>query len=282
MTAPRILVLGRSGLAARALARNDPQLLCLGRDDDLDLRRPETIAAALDRHRPAVVINAAAQANVDEAERNPDDAFVLNHFSAMAAATACAERDIGVIHLSTDYVFGARSEAPYAETATAAPINMYGRSKAAGEYAVLQSGPRAAIVRTAWLFAAGGGGFLNTILSKGLTTDHVRIAVDDLARALLQFAARLADKDPSIAGILHFAGRGQATRAKLVEYAFALARERGARLARIERVPASSFAEVAPRPKDTRLSVALTQAQTGVSPRPWQEGVAKLIAQRFP
>lgn len=289
--APRILVLGKNGLVARALVRNNPAILCIGRDEGLDLRRPETIGAALDHFRPSVVINAAAQANVDEAERSPDDAFVLNHFGALAAANACAARDIGIIHLSTDYVFGGQPGAPYTEDASPAPINAYGRSKAAGEAAVLASGARAAVVRPAWVFAADGGGFLPTLLKRAQTGAPVRVAADqfgcptcadDLAGALSAMANRLAARDPAIGGILHFAGQGGASRAEIVDYAAGLARARGVRLGEISQAPAASFPSAAPRPRDTRLSTAATVDRTGIAPRPWQNGVARLVATLFP
>lgn len=153
---PRLLVTGGRGQLGVALSgRADAP----GRDE-LDLTRPASIAAALDRYAPEVVVNAAAYTDVDGAESDEEGAHAINVDGARALAVACRERDIRLIHISTDYVFS--GEVPGGgDPATAPglqphdptdPVTVYGRTKLAGERAVFEELPDATVIRTAWLY----------------------------------------------------------------------------------------------------------------------------------
>ncbi|MBU0790013.1 MAG: NAD(P)-dependent oxidoreductase, partial [Gammaproteobacteria bacterium] len=134
-----ILVLGAGGQVGREIAGR------LGEADHalthsaLDITRPDAIARALDRHHPKVLINAAAYTAVDRAEAEPDRAEAINRDGAAHLATACAQRGIALLHLSTDYVFDGRADSPYTPADAVNPLGQYGRSKAAGEAAIRQA-----------------------------------------------------------------------------------------------------------------------------------------------
>lgn len=136
--------------------------LCLGRHQGVDITNPRSLRVALDGHSPDVVVNTAAYAWVDRAEGAADAAFAVNASGVAALAELCAERGIPIVHLSTDYIFDGRKQAPYVEDDKASPINVYGASKAAGEAALYDNADRYLILRTSWLYSCFGTNFVKS------------------------------------------------------------------------------------------------------------------------
>jgi len=264
----RIVVTGAGGLVGSALARREG-VAGLTRAQ-LDIREP----SGLGTYDPDVVINCAAQADVDAAEADPEAAFAINARGAGALARACAELRVRMIHLSTDYVFAGTAARPYGERDPIAPINAYGRSKAEGERLVREAG--GTIVRTSWVFGAGGRGFVGQVLARLAAGEEVRASsaqqgcptyVEDLADALLALA-RL----PVLPEVLHVVGDPPATR---LDQARAIAELVGASPERIFDAPAPGGA--AARPAYCVLGTTALRA-LGLSPRPWRDGLAKVVA----
>lgn len=267
-----VLVTGGGGLVGSALARRTGVIALSHRE--LDISDPASIAAQLERHAPRTVINCAAQANVDRAAQDPTGAFAINATAPGELAAACAQRGIRVLHLSTDYVFGARDERrPYREDDPVAPVGVYGESKAEGERRVRAEG--GTVVRTAWVFGAHGRGFVQHVLARLAAGERVEMIgeqhgcptwVEDLVDVLLALAAR--DELP---GILHACGAPGTSR-----FAFgrAIAEAAGAdpeRVVRVEGAPAG-----APRPAWSVLDTSLVN-ELGLGPRPWATGLARVI-----
>lgn len=188
---------------------------------ELDITQSHAIAYALETYQPDVVINAAAYTGVDHAESEPNQAYLVNETAPGLLAQACAEQGIGMVHISTDYVFDGSSTQPYAEDAPTNPLNIYGLSKKAGEQAVLTALPSAVVLRTSWVFSQFGNNFLKTMLRLGRVHTQLSIVSDQLggpsyaphiAQVLLQLAIRLNETKKSISrqhapcGIYHFAG----------------------------------------------------------------------------
>jgi dTDP-4-dehydrorhamnose reductase len=149
-----VTVLRGRGEAVTGLARRD-----------LDVTDHAAVRGALQRHHPAVVVNCAAWTAVDDAEAREDDALAVNGLGAENIAAACAASGARLVHVSTDYVFGGDGRRPYAEDDPAAPRTAYGRTKLAGEQAVLRLLPGTRIVvRTAWLYRARGPNFVSTMI----------------------------------------------------------------------------------------------------------------------
>src|SRR5262245_24549756 len=174
-----ILIAGRRGRIAhdpigQAPCRGLP-VLALGRPS-LDIEDADSIARAIDDVQPRAIVNAAGYVSVDEAERDPALAFALNRDGAARLAAAAA--GIPFVHLSTDYVFDGSKHAPYVEDDAPAPLSVYGRSKAAGEEAVLERNPAALVVRTSWVYSAHGANFLTTMLQLAQSQDKVRVVAD--------------------------------------------------------------------------------------------------------
>lgn len=175
-----ILLLGGSGQLGSALRERlhgRAQLVAPTRTA-LDLRDTASLRRAIERSRPELVINAAAFTAVDRAEREPDEAFAINAAAPGVLAAECARDGRWLVQLSTDYVFGGDAAAPYTETDPVTPVNVYGASKLAGELAVAAAGGPHLIVRTSWLYAAGGRNFVEAIRRLGRERERLEV-VDD-------------------------------------------------------------------------------------------------------
>ena len=278
----RVLVLGRNGQLARALAASawpDGWSVRLAGRSECDLNHPERIRPFLEGEKPDVVVNTAAYTAVDRAETDRVAAFRLN--AEVPAQVADAVRGMGgcFIHLSTDYVFGGgRSAAPFGEASTPAPVNVYGRSKAQGEAGVLAADPTAVVLRTSWLLSPQSG-FVRAILTQALAGKALRVVHDqlgnptcasDLAAAIVAVArARIAGGGDF--GLFHAAGAQPATWLELAE---ALTAAAGLKVT-IEPVGLDVWRGAAPRPRDSRLSVEKLQSRYGIELRSWRDWVAE-------
>ena len=189
------LVTGAGGMLAQdvlaALAAEGEPSVALDRAA-LDLTDPAAVRQALERHRPAVVVNCAAWTAVDDAETREDEAHRVNGEAPAHLADACARTGAALLHVSTDYVFAGDATTPYAEDAPTAPRSAYGRTKLAGEQAVLKALPdRGYVVRTAWLYGAGGPNFVRTMIR--LAGERETLDVVDDQRGQPTWTADLAD-----------------------------------------------------------------------------------------
>jgi len=205
----RILLTGAGGQLGRALqvALERHQLIALERRE-LDITDPAAVREALRRHRPELVLNAAAYTRVDGAESEPEAAFAVNAEGPRHLAKASAAGGIALLHMSTDYVFDGTANCPYDESAPANPRSVYGASKLAGEQAVREHNPRHLIVRTAWLYHTVGHNFPTTMLALA-GRGEVRVVDDQrgsptYAPHLTAAIARLIES--GAAGIYHLAG----------------------------------------------------------------------------
>ncbi len=284
----RLLVIGRTGQVARALAGAAPDAAFLGRET-VDLERPDTIAPAVRAAAPEVVINAAAYTAVDRAEEERDRAHAVNATAVGAIATACAGVGAALMHLSTDYVFPGRGTAPHRPDDPTGPVNAYGASKLAGEVAALAANPRTAIFRTSWVYAPWGKNFVLTMLR---LADRERLTIVDdqigqptsaldIAGASLAIAARLAPAPAGapVFGRFHLAAAGETSWAGFARAIFDGARARGLIPAAPEVVPipTAEYPTPAARPLNSRLDGSATEAVFGVAMRPWPEALAAVL-----
>jgi dTDP-glucose 4,6-dehydratase len=179
----RLLVTGANGMLARAVVfaaiRREHPITAPSRGE-LDVTDQTAVMAAIAAEQPQAIINCAAWTDVDGAESHEREALALNGHAPGLVAAAASAHGAQLIHLSTDYVFDGKSERPYVESDRPAPQTAYGRTKLVGEEAVLAVAPEHAVVRTAWLFGAGGPNFVATMLE--LAADG-RDAVSVVSRA---------------------------------------------------------------------------------------------------
>lgn len=279
----RVLVIGRSGQVARALARRAAAqgvvLETLGRPD-FDLAAPDSAESLIAARRPDVVINPAAYTAVDAAETDAEAAHAINATGAGVIAAAAARIGTPVIHVSTDYVFAGVKPESYVETDPVGPTGVYGRTKLEGERLVMAANPRATIVRTAWVYDAAGRNFVRTMLRVAKQRPELTVVSDQ--RGCPTFADDLADALLTIArapkpGVVHCAGAGETVWSEFAQQIFALSAERGGPSARVRPIPSSDYPTPAKRPANSRLDCTKLAAEYGVVMRPWQAALADCV-----
>ena len=228
-------------------------------------------AAVSDALRGATVINCAGYTDVDGAEADPEAAHELNERGARNVAEAAAR----VIYVSTDYVFDGTKPTAYVESDPVNPVSAYGRSKLAGERATLTASPQSVIVRTSWLFGAGGHNFVETMLRLG--EDGARLNVVDDQVGCPTFTGHLGEALVGLAeghehGFLHVAGTGACS---WFEFARAIFERAGAE---VDLHPCST-AEF-PRPARRPANSALASERGAPELPAWQEGLDAYLGVR--
>jgi dTDP-4-dehydrorhamnose reductase len=177
----KVLVLGSSGQLATHLRELLPDAEYWGRDK-LDLQQPANARAAIEAHRPSVIVNAAAYTAVDKAESERDAAWSVNAEAPAVVARAAASLDVPLIHISTDYVFDGTKNGEYEVSDRCNPLSAYGASKLGGELAVRLLCPMSWILRTSWVFSEFGANFVKTILRLAGEREELRIVADQVGR----------------------------------------------------------------------------------------------------
>jgi len=225
----KALITGAGGQVGRALLDVVPEnfevLACA--HADLDISAGDAVRDYVRRHRPAMIINAAAYTAVDKAESDPDAAQRINGEGAGHLAAAAQECGARLLHISTDFVFDGAASVPYRPDSATHPLSVYGRTKRDGERAVLEALPeRATIVRTAWVYAANGANFVRTMLRVMRASGAVRVVADQVgtptsARSLAEALWRIA-ANPEIRGVHHWTDAGVAS---WYDFAVAIAEE---------------------------------------------------------
>ena len=193
----RVLLIGGSGTLGRdlqAVFGASGHETFAPPHQDVDLLFPDRLRKALDVTGADAVVNAAALADVDRCEREPDLAFQVNGDGVRYLAAVCRERNAHLLQVSTDYVFDGRKGEPYLESDPVRPLQVYGKSKRNGERNALQTGAKAAVVRTSWLFGRHGRNFPNRVLQAAREGGEIKAVEDwfgsptstiDLSRAIL-------------------------------------------------------------------------------------------------
>ncbi|QXJ24362.1 dTDP-4-dehydrorhamnose reductase [Actinomadura graeca] len=265
-------VTGAGGMLGTDLTARLDDVVAPGRGE-LDITDAAAVGEALRRHRPLVVVNCAAWTAVDDAETHEDEALAVNGTAVEAITAGCAEIGARLVHVSTDYVFDGTATAPYPEEAPTAPINAYGRTKLAGERAVLGYG-RGYVVRTAWLYGAHGGNFVRTMARLAAERDTVDVVDDQAGQPT--WSGDLADRIIALAGsgapagIYHGTNSGRTTWYGLAREVFALL---GLDPARVRPTTSDRFVRPAARPASSVLGHA-RWAEAGLPPmRDWKEAL---------
>lgn len=225
----KLLVTGASGQLGQALKEeagkhSNIDFIFTSRKE-LDITNQDSIRDQLNLHNPSIIINTAAYTAVDAAESENTKAFLVNEKGVENIALACKERNIRLIHISTDYVFDGTATVPYRETDPVNPQTVYGKSKLAGEKAIENSAlTEYFIIRTSWLYSKKGNNFYNTMLRLGKEGKKIAVVNDqwgsptlasNLAKVLIHIALT---GDATKKGVYHYSGEGACT-----WYAFAKA-----------------------------------------------------------
>lgn len=181
----------------------------------LDICDADAVGDVLQQLQPDIIINTAAYTAVDQAERQPDDAYAVNQTGVENLASAASRVNARIIHVSTDFVFGESDGLPFPVNASANPVNVYGKSKLAGEQALQEHGlSKHAIIRTSWVYSSNGNNFVKTMLRLMAERDELGVVSDQIgsptwAHSLALALWRVADVGTT--GMLHWTGAGVAS-----------------------------------------------------------------------
>ncbi len=283
----RWLVLGAAGQLGAALSAasggRPDQVIGLAHAE-LDISDRHAVARAVTRLRPDVVLNAAAYTAVDRAESESARAFAINADGAANIAEACADLDIPLIQVSTDYVFDGLKAGPYTETDSPAPLSVYGLSKLRGEQLVKDRHERSAIIRTSRLFGRSGRNFIRTIVRMARERDELRIVADqygcptpagDLSDAIFG-VGRLMLAERAMSGLFHFAGAEPISWHGLAEATVQCMAPLLARRPRVVAIATADYPTPARRPANSVLDCNRL-AQRGIVQKSWRPALNALV-----
>lgn len=251
--------------------------------NDTAVRSAVADLAASPTGRP-VVVNAAAYTAVDAAETDEATAHLVNAHGPAVLARACAEFDVPLVQVSTDYVFDGTGDRPYEPDDPVGPRSVYGATKLAGEQAVLAGTDAGWVVRTSWVYGSTGNNFVKTMARLEKQRDTLSVVDDqhgaptwtgDLAVGLLDLAVAIAEDRAPARRVLHRTGAGQTTWFGLARAVFD---ELGADPERIRPCTTADFPRPAPRPAYSVLSDSAWRAAGLVAAVPWRAALATFFA----
>ncbi|WP_123538210.1 dTDP-4-dehydrorhamnose reductase [Halosimplex salinum] len=262
------------GWEVRGTVRSEPDTAPVPLDR-LDVRDGDRAAALLDDHAPDAVVNCTAMVDVDGCETEPERAHAVNAEAPGVLASACADREISFVHVSTDYVFDGRDGAPYDESAEPNPLQVYGESKLAGERAVRESDADALVGRLSFVYGTHGftgelTGFPVWVRDRLAAGESVPLFTDQHVTPSRagQAASTLMDlADAGERGLFHVAGRSCLTP---YEFGHLLAERMGVDPGLVEEGAMDDIDREAPRPRDTCLDVSRLESALG-RPQPTTE-----------
>lgn len=249
----------------------------------LDITKPKKVEDKFDECNPDLVINCAAYTNVDKAESEPEKAFLINEFGVKNLASACKDRRIKLVHFSTDYVFsGSEKDARafpdgYPEAGPINPVNLYGKSKRAGEIAVESSGANWLTIRVSWLCGRSGGNFVKTMLRLAESRSELDIVKDQIGSPT--FCFDVVEKTMSLieqekTGYFHISSKGKIS---WYDFAAKIFEITGHKI-HLNPVLSSEFKTKSERPAFSLLNTAKIES-VGLKPLAWDEGLEQLIQQ---
>ena len=285
----RLLLIGKNGQLGWELQRS---LATLGEVTtldypEIDLAKPESLREVIHAVKPQIIINAAAYTNVDKAESEPRVVTAVNAEAPRVMAEEADRLGVALIHFSTDYVFDGTKGSAYVETDAPNPLNVYGKSKLAGEQYVRECGGAYLIFRTSWVYSLGQGGFVRQVLQWARKQETLRIVDDQIgnptwARMLAEVTAQVIAQgrsDPvgyiqDKAGLYHLAGAGWCSRYEWAKLILELDPKREEQIVR-ELLPAKTreFPSPATRPTFSALECSSIDFHLNLSFQPWKENL---------
>ncbi len=279
----RALITGAAGRLGRQLERllnanHDVITTDIAGDVNVkvDLTDYDACRRLIQDSRPAIVLHAAAWTDVDGCARDPQQALTVNGLATAHLAALTASRGLPMLYISSNEVFDGALGRPYSEYDRPNPINPYGYSKRYGERALAQVNPRHYIVRTAWLFAHGGGNFIQAILAAAGAGKSLRVVTNEVANPTYatDLAAALADLIESERfGSYHLVNEGAISR---WQFARAILDCAGYAETPVERISRHEWRRPSLPPEQTALA-NVAGASIGLRLRPWQEALRAFL-----
>lgn len=244
--------------------------------NELDITQLEPVSEFVRKEKITHVINCAAYTQVDKAETEQKQAYLVNAIGPHNLALAAQQHGARLIHFSTDYVFDGKGKSPYTEEQLCAPIGAYGMSKLAGEIKILDEHKNPCIIRTSWLFGFFGKNFVETMLRLMNEKDQLRIVSDQVGRPtycqdLAEAALVLLDEE----GIFHFANANETSWHKFAVEIYQQAKklQLPLKVKSIDPILTHEYPTAAQRPPYSTLSTGKFENFSRKSPRPWTEAL---------
>jgi len=280
---PSYLVTGGSGQLGRcfrAVAKESPAInLFFTSRNEVDITRSETVANFYSKNPFDGIINCAAYTNVDRSEKDQRNVFKINTEGLQSIIDFAENKNLSIIHFSTDYVFDGQSSEPYQEQAATNPIGIYGNSKLQGEVRLSKSSCKSLTIRTSWLFSPFGKNFVKTITRLVKEKPALKVVDDqwgrptygiDLARTVLKL---ISNDTMDTVPILHYANQGVCN---WKEFAEAIINELEHKTT-IQGIPTSAYPTLAKRPKYSILDTGQIEKELQIEIPTWQESLKKCI-----
>ena len=279
----KILITGVNGQVGHALMREltEYELIGLTRQE-CDLTNPDQIKQAIDQHQPELIINPAAYTKVDQAEDEPELAFLINRDAPKVMAEKAREYNIPFIHFSTDYVFDGEKEEAYAEKDPTQPLGVYGQSKYAGEEAIQGIGGQNYIFRTSWVYSTIGHNFFLTMKRLCTERDELKVVDDQvgvptsnqfIARQIQQIIPQLNENN---VGIYHLVPDGSSSWYEFAKQIISQTNHQF-NLKNLYQIQTHEFPTKTKRPKNSILNNAKIKKSFNLTLSNWQAGLEKII-----
>ena len=277
-----LLVTGSSGQLGQCLK----QLLLSATDiscyfaarEDLDITNSDEIQRFFSEHNFDYCINTAAYTNVEKAESEQKEAFLINAEGAYSLAKACKKHNVVLLHISTDYVFDGMAKTPYQEQDPTNPLNVYGASKLKGEQHIGDTWNKHFIIRTSWLYSQYGHNFLNSMLEfakqkKALTITTQQKGTPTNANELAQVLVTIIKTGNARYGVYHFSNQGEATWYDFAEAIFKATGE----IDTVNLAKTEHYATFAKRPAYSVLNCSKLKDTLGITYRNWEDSLKQII-----
>jgi dTDP-4-dehydrorhamnose reductase len=292
---PRILLTGSNGQVGRALRQTLAPLgdvLALDHRG-LDLANADEVRSTVRRLQPTLIVNAGAYTAVDRAESEPELAMSVNGVAPGVLAEEAKLLGAVLVHYSTDYVFDGSKPGTYVETDAPNPLNVYGRSKLAGEQAIQASCDTHYILRTSWVYSAAGANFLNTILRLADERPELRIVNDQTgaptwAESIAEMTAEILTSgidrqaNPRY-GLYHLTATGTVTWFGFAEAILAEAKKVKSEIPETKLIPITTLDYPLPakRPLNSMLDNTLLSKTFGIVPASWQDMLSMCLQRKW-
>ena len=259
---------------------------------ELDIGSADSILAWVRRHRPELIVNAAAYTAVDQAEAEPEKARRINAEAVGLLAEEADRLNAWLVHYSTDYIFNGEKTAPYEEDDQADPLSVYGRTKFEGEERIRQRQAKHLIFRTSWVYAARGNNFVKTILRLAKDKERLNVIADQqgapTSAELIADVTALAlhrigqmESSTAVAGTYHLAAQGETSWHGYAQYILNVAKDSGVSLkagpGEVHPIPTEAYPLPARRPRNSRLSVSKLTRIFRVHLPDWRDHVLRVV-----
>jgi dTDP-4-dehydrorhamnose reductase len=277
-----LLVTGSSGQLGQCLK----QLLLSATDiscyfaarEDLDITNNDVVHQFFGEHNFDYCINTAAYTNVEKAESEQKEAFLINAEGAYSIAKACKKHNVVLLHISTDYVFDGMAKTPYQEQDPTNPLNVYGASKLKGEQHIGDTWNKHFIIRTSWLYSQYGHNFLNSMLEfakqkKALTITTQQKGTPTNANELAQVLVTIIKTGNARYGVYHFSNQGEATWYDFAKAIFMATGE----IDTVNLAKTEHYATFAKRPAYSVLNCNKLKDTLGITYRNWEDSLKQII-----